>query len=171
MANTNTLRGGTAILQLATTETRSGELAGRIFNDEYEISTVGRVTGVEVRVETDLEVFHEIGTRMPTDLVPGNINISGSADRAYINGALLRLLLGRLVGAGENEEDFPLELQPQFNMIIDMTSIRTQTGTVGTKVTLFAVRFDDWGLTVPEDDFIMERITFKAGRIEREEKT
>ena len=28
----------------------------------------------------------------------------------------------------------------------------------------------NWNLTVPEDDFIMEQVTFKALRIAREEK-
>ena len=101
--------------------------------------------------------------------MPGNINISGRVDRAFINGALLRLLMGRLAGAGNNEDNFPLELQPTFNMILDTTDIR-QPGTVGTKVTIFDVRFDDWAVIVPEDDFIMENVTFKALRIEREEK-
>ena len=54
-------------------------------------------------------------------------------------------------------------------MIVDQTDIR-QPGNIGTKVTLFNVRFDDWALVIPEDDFIMENVTFKAIRIQREEK-
>jgi hypothetical protein len=169
MPNNQPLRGSSAVLQLATRDNPGGQLGGQIFNDEYNIATVGRVTGVEVRVTTDLEVFHEIGTRQPQDVLPGNINISGKIDRAFINGALLRLLMGRLAGAGTNEDQFPTELQPTFNMILDTTDIR-QPGTVGTKVTVFSVRFDDWALVVPEDDFIMENMTFKAVGIQREEK-
>jgi len=169
MANNFPLRGSSAVLQLATNTFPGGVLAGQVFNEEYNIATVGRVTGVEIRVNTDLEVFHEIGTREPQDVVPGNINISGRVDRAFINGALLRLLMGRLGGAGANEDNFPLELQPIFNMILDMTDIR-QAGTIGTKLTVSSVRFDDWAVVVPEDDFIMENVTFKAIRITREEK-
>ncbi len=169
MANNQPLRGSSAILQLATNDNPAGQLAGQIFNDEYNISTVGRVTGVELRINTDLEVFHEIGTRQPQDILPGNINISGRIDRAFINGSLIRLLMGRLGGAGENEDQFPEELQPTFNMIVDITDNR-QPGNIGTKVTVFNVRFDDWAVVVPEDDFIMENITFKAIRIQREEK-
>jgi hypothetical protein len=129
---------------------------------------VGRVTGVEVRINTDLEVFHEIGTRLPQDLVPGNINITGKADRAFINGALLRLLMGNLAADGQGEGGHPAELQPLFNMIVDMTDIRQTT--VGTRITLLDVQFDDWEFIVPEDDFLRENITFKALRIQREEK-
>jgi hypothetical protein len=167
-ANTSLLRGSSAVLQLATRDIPAGQLGGAIFNDEYSISTVGRITGVEIRVNTDLEAFHEIGTRLAQDLVPGNINISGRADRAFINGALLRLLLGNLAADGQGEGGFKAELQPTFNMIVDMTDIRQNT--VGTKITLFDVLFDDWEFIVPEDDFLRENITFKALRIQREEK-
>lgn len=169
MANTQLLRGSSAVLQLATRDAPAGQLGGAIFNDEYAIGTVGRVTGIEVRVNTDLEVFHEIGTRLPQDLVPGNINITGKADRAFINGALLRLLMGNLAADGQGEGGFPAELQPNFNMIVDMTEIR-QPGSVGTRITLLNVRFDDWEFIVPEDDFLRENVTFKALRIQREEK-
>ena len=168
MANNFLLRGSSAVLQLATRDVPAGRLGGAIFNDEYSISTVGRVTGVEVRVNTDLEVFHEIGTRQPQDLVPGNINITGKVDRAFINGALLRMLMGNLADNGQGEGGFPAELQPSFNMLVDMTDIRQ--GTIGTRITLEDVRFDDWEFIVPEDDFLRENATFKALRIRREEK-
>jgi hypothetical protein len=163
--NTSVLRGSSATLNIAARDDRAGKLGEQIFNTEYNIGTVGRVTGVEVTVQTDLEVFHEIGTRQPVALKAGNINISGRADRAYINGALLRLLMGDLANATQGEE-----LQPDFNLIIDLTEIATPNGKGGTKVILSGVKFDDWKLVVPEDDFLMESVTFKALKIAREEK-
>jgi hypothetical protein len=163
--NTRAVRGHEATLTLSSLDNRAGHLAEQIFNTEYNIGTVGRVTGVEVAVETDLEVFHQIGTRQPVSLHPGNINISGRVERAYINGALLRLLMGDLANAQPGEE-----LQPIFNMIIDVTDITSNNGQGGTKVIISAVRFDDWKVVVPEDDFIMENATFKALLITREEK-
>ena len=50
--------------------------------------------GVTVRVTNDVKPFHELGQRFPTELRPGNLNVFGTIDRAYINGALLRLMLG-----------------------------------------------------------------------------
>lgn len=167
--NTFPLRGNEATLQLASVDSAAGRLGQQIFNDEYNIATVGRATGIEIRITTDLEAFHEIGTRRPTDLVPGNINISGHVDRAYINGSLLRLLMGRLAGDGPNEDSFPLELQPQFNMIVTLHDPRAGNETEATRLTISSVRFDDWVVKVPEDDFILENITFKALRIAREE--
>lgn len=168
-ANTAVFRGNMATLQLAAVTNRAGELAGQIFNDEYNSATIGRATGIEVRVETDLEVFHEIGTRMPTQLVPGNVNISGKVDRAFVNGALFRLQMGQL-GSDTPNDGFPLELQPDFNLVIDLTQPGSPTGATGVKMILSGVRFDDWNMCIPEDDFVMEKMTFKALRIVREEK-
>ncbi|RIK44212.1 MAG: hypothetical protein DCC55_03210 [Chloroflexi bacterium] len=164
--NTNVLRGATATLNLASIDSREGLLAEGIFNTEYNIGTVGRVTGVEVLVETELESFHEIGRRHPVSLHPGNINISGRVARAYINGALLRLLMGDQVEA----TPAPEELQPAFNLVIDLTDVASPDGTVGTKIVVSGVQFENWHVVVPEDDFIMENVTFKALRIAREEK-
>ncbi len=166
MPNTNVLRGSSATLSLASIDSREGLLAEGIFNTEYNIGTVGRLTGVEVFIETDLEAFHEIGRRHPVSLHPGNINIRGRAQRAYINGALLRLLMGDQVAT----PPAPQELQPAFNLIIDMTDVASLNGSGGTKIIVSGVQFENWHVVVPEDDFVMEDVTFKALRIAREEK-
>jgi hypothetical protein len=169
--NTSVYRGSSATLTLASITTgRAGQMATNIFNTEYQGKvTVGRLTGVEVRVTTDLEAFHEIGTRRTTTVSPGNINVFGRIERAYINGALLRLLLGKLAGAGQNEDALPDELQPNFIIVLNFVDPRADTNTEGTRLTIDAVRFDDWVLTVPQGDFIMENMTFKAISVTREE--
>jgi hypothetical protein len=165
--NTNALRGSSATLNLASIDSREGLLGEGIITTEYNIGTVGRVTGLEVHVETDLEAFHEIGRRHPVSLHPGNVNIRGRVDRAYINGALLRLLLGDQVETSPSPE----ELQPAFNMVLDMTDVASPPGgQIGTKIVISGVQFENWSVQVPEDDFIMENVTFKALRIAREEK-
>ena len=164
--NTQVFRGSEASLQLAKLDSPAGALGDQIFNTEYNISTVGRVTGVQICVETDLEAFHEIGSRLSVNVYPGTINICGSVERAYINGALLRLLMGDLALSPPTKN----ELQPQFNLTLDLTD-PGQAGGVGTKVIVEGVRFHNWNLIVPEDDFITEKMTFKAVHIHREEKT
>lgn len=94
MAMTNVFTGANGALTLADEDTPEGRDAKAVL-DTYETRTVGRVTGVRIQVQTDLEEFHEVGRRHPTSLHPGNIHISGTVDRAYINGALLFLLQGR----------------------------------------------------------------------------
>ena len=62
---------------------------------EYDLSnTVGRLHQVSVSVLSDVKPFYEVGRRYPTHLRPGVVRVSGSAERAHVNGALLRLLLG-----------------------------------------------------------------------------
>ena len=62
---------------------------------EYGLSNaVGRLRNLQVLVSTDVRAFYEIGRRYPTHLRPGVVRISGSAERAHVNGALLRLLMG-----------------------------------------------------------------------------
>src|SRR3954467_4310970 len=93
MKNTNVFRGSDGALVLAVDTGAEGDAAQAVI-EEFALTPVGRVTDVEVRVDSDLKPFHELGQRYPTELRPGNVNVSGSMDRAAINGALLKLLLG-----------------------------------------------------------------------------
>src|SRR5260370_6286099 len=85
----------------------------------FSLTEVGRVTGVELKVDTDLEEFHEIGQRHPSSLHPGNIHINGTIDRAYVNGALLYLLLGRVASPNAVAEPYG---QPAFAMTLVLTN-------------------------------------------------
>ena len=96
MPNVNVFRGSDATLVLAVddNETQEGALADALIS-EYELaSVVARLQQVQIKVENDVHPYHEIGKRFATELRPGNINVSGFAQRAHVNGALLRLLLG-----------------------------------------------------------------------------
>src|SRR5216683_4178833 len=62
--------------------------------DKYSLTPIGRARGVTVRVTNDVRPFHELGQRFATELRPGNINVYGTIERAYVNGALLKLMLG-----------------------------------------------------------------------------
>ena len=96
MANTNVFRGSDATLTLAPgdPDAPEGQAATEVI-EGFALSPVGRAHDVEVYVQTDLKAYHEIGRRHPAQLRPGNINVSGKIGRAYINGALLKLLLGK----------------------------------------------------------------------------
>lgn len=126
----------------------------------YDIFEVGRVTDVEVHVETDLEEFHEIGRRHATSLHPGNIHIRGKVGRAYVNGALLYLLLGR--GALPNNTAEPY-VQPALTINVSLEN----PAIPGNRLILdiYGVKFQNWSFALPEDDFVMENVTFRALRI------
>lgn len=166
MPNTNVFRGSDADLVLAVDDssTVEGGLADALIT-EYELSTVvGRLQNVQVSVQNDVRPYHEIGKRFATELRPGNINIQGSAERAHINGALLRLLLGEGAVSPPPTGSIP---QPAFNIVINLKNPATVENT--SKIVLFGVKFEGWSFRLPEDDFVMESVTFRAMRIASEE--
>ncbi len=165
MANTNVFTGAHGTLTLASLDNPEGRDANSIISS-YQTQTVGRVTDVRVAVNTDLEEFHEIGRRYPTSLHPGNIHISGQAGRAYINGALVGLLLGRKAFMPDTAEPF---VQPAFNMVLrlrDPAVVAEDGGPVAAELVVNGVKFQNWSYHLPEDDFIIEQVTFKALSVE-----
>ncbi|WP_250285225.1 hypothetical protein [Frankia sp. CiP1_Cm_nod2] len=127
-------------------------------NDAYSSAVVGRVTDVEVCVRTELEEFYEIGARDVSTISPGNVHISGGIGRAYINGSLLFLLLGR--GALEKDRT---SIQPRF--VLNLTLRNSHIPDNALKVNVFGVKFETWGFRLPQEGFVMEQVRFKATRI------
>ncbi len=155
MANMSVFTGADGSLTLSTPEGSEGEKAQEVI-DAYETITVGRVQNVAVNVSSDVKAFHEIGQRYATELRPGNINISGSIGRAYVNGAMLKLLLG------EAADSRPAGswTQPTFNITLLLANAATPG--VTNNVTLHGVKLDNWNYNMPEDDFLMESVSFQA---------
>ena len=142
-------------------QTAEGDDATAILdNPAYQIFDVGRVTGVKLAVETDLEEFHEVGRRHAASLHPGNIHVRGEVERAFVNGALLYLLLGR--GASPNNVAEPY-VQPRLSMNVVLNDPNDPTRR--SVLDVYGVKFESWGFQLPEDDFVMENVRFKALRI------
>jgi hypothetical protein len=166
MPNVNVFRGSDASLVLAVDDSASeeGKLANGLIN-QYELSSiVGRLQNVQVKVENDLKPYHELGKRFATELRPGNINVSGYVERAHINGALIKLLLGD--GATSPPPTGAIA-QPSFNIVIKLNNPAIPANS--STLTVFGVKFESWNFRLPEDDFVMESVTFKALRISSEE--
>lgn len=155
MANMSVFTGADGSLTLSTPEGSEGEKAQEVI-DAYETITVGRVNNVTVNVTSDVKAFHEIGQRYATELRPGNIHISGSIGRAYVNGAMVKLLLG------EAADSRPAAswAQPAFNITLLLANAATPS--VTNNVTLHGVKLDSWNYNMPEDDFVMESVGFQA---------
>lgn len=156
MPNTNVFRGSDATLTLANEDTPEGQVAQEVI-EFYNLSPVGRAVDVEVMVQTELESFHEVGKRHPAALRPGNINVSGKIGRAYINGALLRLLLGKGALPEREAEPYP---QPSFKLMLDLKDPAIPT--TSSTLTVHGVKLENWAYRLPEDDFVMESVSFKG---------
>src|SRR5215208_8319011 len=133
---------------------------------EYDLSnTVGRLHMVTVSVLSDVKPFYEIGRRYPTHLRPGVVRVSGSAERAHVNGALLRLLLGEGAVSPPGAANFG---QPAFNVVASLQDPARPDQM--TRVTIFGTKFDGWDYHLAtESNFVMEQVTFQALRIAFEE--
>ncbi len=166
MANVNVFRGSDATLVLAVDDssTVEGSLADGLIN-EYELSNVvGRLQNVEVEVRNELRPYHEIGKRFATELRPGNVDVFGTAERAHVNGALIRLLLGKGATSPPPAGAMP---QPSFNVVINMKNPALPDNS--STITVFGVKFENWTFKLPEDDFVMESVSFRALRVSSEE--
>jgi len=157
MAMTNVYTGAYGSLVIGNSNDTPEGADGLAVQTAYSLNEVGRVTGVSVRVDTHLEAFHEVGRRHPVSLNPGNISISGTVGRAYINGALLFMLLGRGALVATQAEPYA---QPRMNMVLRLAD----PAVPGTSASVMptAIKFQSWAMSVPEDDFVLENVAFKA---------
>jgi hypothetical protein len=132
---------------------------------QYDLSNnVGRLTNVTITVAVDLEPFYEIGRRYPTHLHPGTIQVFGTAERAHVNGALLKLMLGDGSVSPPSAANF---VQPSFNIIATLAD-PSRPGQQ-TRITVFSARFSSWQYTIPSEHFVMESVSFQALRVAFEE--
>jgi hypothetical protein len=155
VANTNVYTGADGSISLSSPEGLEGEKAQAII-DANDLVSVGRVQGVTVEVSSDLKPYHEIGSRYASELRPGNVTITGSIDRALINGALLKMLLG---DAADSRPSGNWN-QPAFNMSL-LIENPARPGVRNT-LTLHGVKISNWNYKIPEDDFVMETARFQA---------
>lgn len=124
--------------------------------EQYSLTPIGRATGVTIRVTNEVQAFHELGQRFATELRPGNINVSGTIERAYINGALLKLMLG------EASQSRPAAtfVGPSFNLSVQLRNPASPD--VSATVTVMGVQLNEWVYDLPEDQFVMEKVGFRA---------
>ena len=137
-ANQNVYTGadGTILLAPAGDGPEGGAASAVI--EGNDLIQVGRVTGVTVQVSSAIRPFHEIGQRYASELRSGNVSVSGHAD----------------------QRPRASWVQPAFNI----TLMAENAANPGTKsiVTLHDVKLEQWNLTMPEDDFVMEGADFQA---------
>lgn len=155
MANVNVFTGADGSITLSAPDNAEGQAAQGVM-DEYELISVGRVHDVQVEVHSDVKAFHEIGQRYATELRPGNISISGTIGRAFINGAMLELLLGEAASSRPAGN----WAQPCFNITL-LVENPANPGN-NNNVTLHNVKIETWNYSIPEDDFLMEKVSFQA---------
>ncbi len=155
MANTSVYTGADGSITLATGEGPESAAAAGII-EANELATVGRALNVRVEISSQMRAFHEIGSRFAAQLRPGNISVTGTIGRAYLNGALLRLLLGE----GADSKPANSFIQPAFNISLMLKNPASDS--ISNVLTLHDVKLTNWVYEIPEDDFVMESVSFKG---------
>jgi hypothetical protein len=156
MPNTNVFTGMDGAISVAVESGPEGD-AAKAVADVYGLAPVGRAQGVTVEVVSEMRPFHEMGQRYATEMRPGNVNVRGTIARAHVNGALLKLMLGEGAGASRPAGAF---VSPTFNLSLRMSNAAKPDNS--STVTVHGVKLDSWSFAMPEDDFVLERATFKA---------
>lgn len=156
MPNSHVFTGLDGAISLAVETGVEGD-AAKTVNDTFGLTPIGRATGVDVEVTSDIRPFHEMGQRYATELRSGNVYVEGTIGRAHVNGALLKLMLGDGGGGTRPQASF---VSPTFNLSLRMENAAFPGNT--STVSVHGVKLDRWSLTMPEDDFVMERVGFKA---------
>lgn len=155
---------GVLILSVEDKNAPEGAAADQVITQYDLTNSVGRVRNVTIQVTSDLRPFYEIGRRYPTDIRAGAVRTSGTIERAHVNGALLRLLLGDGATSPPGSANFA---QPSFNIIASLKDpARLQQGA---KVIVFGAKFASWSYNLPTEDFVMEAVSFQALRVSFEE--
>jgi hypothetical protein len=158
MPLTNVFTGAHGTISLAVEGTPAQQADFKAITSAYGdtvFNPIGRVVDVELCVQTELQEFYEIGFRDINQLLPGNVHNSGKIGRAFINGSLLFLLLGR-----DANDGLAATIQPQFTLNLEIANPDLPTNRL--KLVVTGVKFENWSLRVPNDTFIMENVTFKA---------
>ena len=155
MANASVFTGADGSITLSAPPGTEGERAGAVI-EQFSLVGVGRVQNVRVEVQSAVRAYHEVGQRYATELRPGNVTVRGTIGRAYLNGAMLRLLLGEAAD-GRPRASWA---QPSFNITLLLENAAAPG--VRNTMTLHDVKIDNWVYAMPEDDFVMESVAFQA---------
>lgn len=158
MLNTSTFFGTDGTMTLSDATGLDADAFGDYFG---ESGAVARVVNVAIQVTTRIHPFYGMGSRLPTELRAGNIAIAGTVERAYVNGALLRMMLGEYA---VTEEAAGLAV-PTFNMKLILDNLRPPGDEGNSLLTVYGVMFDSWQWNLPESDFALERLSFRARRL------
>lgn len=155
MSPSNVYSGCDATISLSVESGLEGDMAKRII-DAGLLTPVGRSVNVQIHVSSDLKPLHEQGQQYATEIRSGNVVVSGTIERVYIDGALLKLMLGDAATG----RPAGIWVQPSFNISLQLSNPAFPGKC--RRLTIHGVKFKNWSLVVPEDNFVMERAEFLA---------
>lgn len=114
----------------------------KILIDSTEI---GCCESVSVDITSNIESYYCIGSREPHAVIPGNLEITGSISRAWVNIYYLNLLIG---------DDM------KFDLVF-----KASEDSGAPWIYLYSCRFESGTIDIPQDGVLMEDYDFRAESI------
>jgi len=102
---------------------------------------IGKADSASVEIATNLEAYYEIGSRVPTDLIAGNQEVTGSISKAWIDTNYLSLV----TGSGSLSE---------FNLYFKIVN--------GPTIYCYNCKFERGAVDIPQDGWLKEDYDFRA---------
>ncbi len=116
---------------------------------------VGRVSNFSVKVDGGVAPYYGIGNRDPTDIKEGNRAVTGTLNRAVINGALLAAAMG--TGTGTTPAVITATALGSYKMKIMVKTSSTQY----VYIILTGVKFGSWGINIANTgETVIENLEF-----------
>lgn len=120
---------------------------------------IGRVESFTVRLENNVEEYFGTGSRDATDIKEGLRRISGTLNRAVINGTLLTAVIGKDDGSS------PFAITAKSDGTLSKFKLELKLAQSTNYVALIAnnVKFDTWEVTVNNSgDTIIQNMDWKG---------
>lgn len=125
------------------------------------MKTVGWVASVDINVENNNERYYPIGSNEAIAITPGNIDISGTIGRAFVDSSLIRAMVNKGNLADANKLVTFRDLSNRVNMKL-MIRRDTEGQQKTIMVTLKEVAFATNEISYSTQDNITEDITYLA---------
>jgi len=106
--------------------------------------TIGCAESISFEIARNLEAYYCLGAATPADIVEGNLEITGSLSRAWVNTYYLDLV-------GQST-------LTSFDICVNI-------GSTGPQVYIYGCKFEKGTVDIPQDGFLKEDYDFRATSI------
>jgi hypothetical protein len=122
---------------------------------------IGNAESVNVTVDQDLESYYGVDNVNPIKIIPGDMTITGSMKKAWMNVYYLSLLCKRSID--QRTFGFDGGIDPEFDLTF--ISAQPEIGYPTPVIYLYNCRFTKGHVDIPQDGWLVEDYDFTARRI------
>ena len=134
---------------------------------------IARIQNVSCTINNVLREYYEIGDKLPVEIRSGNYSFNGNFRRGFVNGGMLRYLIGASSVSTVRDDSGvllpgnPQHETPYFNITMDWDNAGTDATDL--RVHIVGAKLQSWNPTFPQGEYVMENVTFRARGFKIEE--